>query len=109
MKTASNNDQTEKNENLNIEYILRTNGYLFPETINEVIEYEKKFGDTDITLPDDMKIPDFLNKPLSLKSEKPVKEKTIQENFVLAARMENCSSLPDHIKKRMEEDKNKNI
>lgn len=91
---------------IDLEFLLRTNGFLFPETVNEVSEYERRFGDTDIILPDDMKEPTFLEKALSKLPGNHLKAiKSEKDDFAIAARLENGSQLPDHIKKRMEDDR----
>lgn len=101
-------DSNEKDQNLNIEKLLRTNGYLFPETVNEVNEYEKKYGNTNIILPDDMQSLSFLEKAISRLPQKDLNEiKQANENFAIAARAENGKELPEHIKKQMEVDRNK--
>lgn len=100
-------DSNEKEQNLNIEKLLRTNGYLFPETVDEVDEYERKFGNTNIILPDDMQTPSFLEKAISRLSQKDLnKIKKANENFAIAARSEKGTELPEHIKKQMEADRN---
>ncbi len=108
MTTEASNNLNEKDKHLNLEYLLRTNGYLFPETVDEVNEYQRKFGDTDIILPSDMKTPTFLEKGLKRFKENHLKVvKDVQENFAVAARMESGAELPEHITKRMENDRNK--
>jgi hypothetical protein len=107
MDNGTNKNPNAKDQTLNLEFLLRTNGYLFPETVNEVSEYEKRFGDTDIILPDDMQEPTFLEKALSnLPGNKLTAIKNNDENFAIAARFEKGTELPEHIKKKMEEDRN---
>lgn len=49
-----------------IEHGLKSGGFLFPETINQVEAYEKHFGPGDNQeLSDDLKDPHFLNKHIS--------------------------------------------
>ncbi|MCW3120130.1 MAG: hypothetical protein JWM28_4212, partial [Chitinophagaceae bacterium] len=76
-------------------------------TVNEVSEYERTFGDTDIILPDDMQEPTFLEKALSRFSVQEQKATTEPENYALAARQEKGEQLPAHIKKKMDNDRNK--
>lgn len=105
MKTLATNNSNSKDPKVDLEFLLRTNGFLFPETVNEVSTYERTFGDTDIILPDDMQEPLFLKEAyskLTAHKENIVKFET--ENCAMAARDEKGSELPDHIKKKMEED-----
>jgi hypothetical protein len=109
MENKKKGSPNEKDQKVDLEYLLRTNGYLFPETVNEVSEYERRFGDTDIILPDEMQEPTFLEKALAklpnnnLKAILPEKD-----NFAVAARSQKGSHLPEHIKKKMEDDRAKN-
>lgn len=106
MENGTNKNPNERDQTPDLEFLLRTNGYLFPETVNEVSEYEKRFGDTDIILPDDMQEPTFLEKALSkLPGNKLTAIKNKDENFAIAARLEKGTQLPEHIKKKMDEDR----
>lgn len=96
-----------KQQSFNLEYLLRTNGHLFPETVAEVFEYERKFGDTDIIIPEDMQTPSFLEKTNNESNSHLKVVKSMSENYAMAARLENGNQLPDYIKKRMEDDRNK--
>ncbi|AYL96535.1 hypothetical protein [Mucilaginibacter celer] len=108
MANETKKNPTEKDQSPDLEFLLRTNGYLFPETINEVSEYEKRFGDTDIILPDDMREPTFLEKALSkVQGNKLTAIKNKDDNFAIAARLEKGTELPERIKKKMDEDRNK--
>lgn len=48
------------NNEKKIERILRTRGFIFPETIEEVIEFEKIYGKTEIVLPYALQNPTYL-------------------------------------------------
>jgi hypothetical protein len=109
MTNEKKNANPKKDVSLNLEHLLRANGYLFPETVQEVSEYERQYGNTDIILPDDMQEPSFLEKALS-KLPNNNKLKTVKdekENFAIAARSGKGDKLPDHILKRMKDDRNK--
>ena len=105
MKTEQTNNKNSNDPKLDLEFLLRTNGFLFPETVNEVSEYERTFGDTDIILPDDMQEPTFLEKALSRFTATEQKAGNELENYALAARQEKGNELPDYIKKKMDEDR----
>jgi hypothetical protein len=109
MKTAPINNSNSKDFKVDLEFLLRTNGFLFPETVHEVSEYERTFGDTDIILPDDMQEPTFLKEAFSRMeiSNNIVQIKSQPENCSLAARDDAGEQLPDHIRKRMDDDRDK--
>lgn len=86
-----------------IQIALRTGGFLFPETPEEVIEFEKQFGNTDLVLPEDLNKPSFLNPKISTLIKK--KRLTANENLAMAARK--GSQLPEQILKRMKEHRDK--
>ena len=77
--------------------------FLFPETPEDVAEFEKKFGSTDIILPDELQEPTFIT---SKRKESIKKSSTeIKENFAMAAR--EGSSVPKDILKSMKEHRDK--
>ena len=89
-------------ENKMIEKALRIGGFLFPETIEEVKEFENLFGTTDVILPSELDVPTFLYS----ESEKANNSKIVKspcENFAMAAR-EGASKLPEDIQKKIIED-----
>jgi hypothetical protein len=68
-----------------IEQTLKTEGYLFPETIEEVKEFERIFGTTEMILPTELQEPTFLY--LKSKGSSNTKESKLScENFAMAAR-----------------------
>jgi len=87
-----------------IEKAMRTNGFLFPETVEEVKEFEKIYGTTDITLPDELQDLSFM--------EKPAKEPVVRligetkKRLALAARG-GTVKLTDEVKKQMALDRRK--
>lgn len=70
-------------EDLPLEFILKTNGFLFPETVEEVIEFEKNFGNTDVILPVELETPNFL---YTQKSNSTIIQNSKPENLAMAAR-----------------------
>lgn len=99
---------TESQKEQLIQDALRTGGFLFPETVAEVEEFEKKFGTTNVPLPEDLKIPYFLEKEKSKKTSKSRTTAIENEHFSMAAR-EGAPKLPDEILQRMEEDRKKAV
>lgn len=98
-------DQTQVQQERVIKKALRTGGFLFPETVDEVIEYEKSFGDTDVILPGDLQQPLFLETP----SKKTSKEKIValnEEKLAMAARV-GSAKITDEVRKKMEVDRKK--
>ena len=103
----NNIDISKKNDQEKlIEKGLRTGGFAFPQTVKDVIEFEKNFGNTDMILPDSLQEPAFLQ----YKHQKPfdIKTQSVQEaeNLAMAAR-EGSNGLPDDILKLMAEDRKK--
>lgn len=80
-----------------IEKVLKSNKKLFPETIQEVMEYEAKYGSTDITLPESLQNPTFIYTMPQLDS---VSFQTDAIISAVAARNEGIELTPE-IKKRM--------
>jgi hypothetical protein len=106
MKKQNRNNIVDKQEQL-IQDALRTGGFTFPQTVAEVEAFEKKFGTTDVSLPEHLKVPDFIAKG---KSKKELKAQVIdirpQDNFAAAAR-EGATKLSDDIQMKMREDRKK--
>lgn len=84
---------------------LRTGGFVFPETVDEVNEFERIYGATDVILPAELESANFLISQ-SPKIRKGHVVKLHVENLAMAAR-EGSTSLPDEIKKMMAEDRKK--
>lgn len=85
-----------------IEKILRTSGYAFPLTDNELKEFEKLFGTTEIILPPELNDPTFLFERPKKKS-KNEKKKNDNINFAMAAR-EGLPKLPKEIQQKIVND-----
>ena len=87
-----------------IEKALRSGGFLFPVTIEEVKEFERIYGTTDVLLPDELREPTFLdnkveNQILKINAVK-------KPAFALAARGATVQ-LSDEVKKKMAQDRRK--
>lgn len=98
MKKQNRNNIENKQEQL-IQAALRTGGFLFPQTVAEVDAFEKNFGTTDVTLPEHLKVPNFIAKG---KSKKELKAQVIamqQDNFAVAAR-EGAPKLSEDVRKK---------
>ena len=98
-------DQVQNQHEKLIQKALKTGGFLFPETVDEVIEFEKSFGNTDVILPEDLQQPLFLDTP----SKKTSKAKVIalhEEKLAMAAR-EGSSKITEDVRKRMDADRKK--
>jgi pyruvate-formate lyase-activating enzyme len=91
---------TENEKEQLIQKALRTTGYVSPETPEEVKEFEKKFGNTDVIFPEGLSDLKFLDakKPAKVVG---IKMKEVSDNLAMAAR--EGSSLPDEILKKMKE------
>lgn len=76
-KKADSNEQEKM-----IEKALRTSGFLFPKTIEEIKEYERIYGTTDVILPPDLQAP---TSPTT-NSKRESKVINLSENFAMAAR-----------------------
>jgi len=86
-----------------IQKAFRKGGFLFPETPEEVAEFEKKFGNTDILLPEELREPSFLKVKSTAQAKKKLSEPA--ENLAMAAR--EGSQLPDDVLKKMKEHRDK--
>lgn len=74
----------EKEQDKMIEKALRTSGFLFPKTVDEIKEYERIYGTTSVILPPDLESPDFLyNKK---KTTGKILKLHAEDNFAMAAR-----------------------
>jgi len=106
MKKQNRNKIENEQEQL-IQDALRTGGFTFPQTVAEVEAFEKKFGTTDVSLPEHLKVPDFIAKG---KAKKDLKTQVIvmqsEDNLAFAAR-EGALKLSDEIQKKMSEDRRK--
>lgn len=104
MKKQNRNNIENKQEQL-IYDALCTGGFTFPQTVMEVKAFEKTFGTTDISLPENLKIPDFIAKG---KSKKDLKAQIIaiqpRDNFAVAAR-EGAAKISNEILSKMKEDR----
>jgi hypothetical protein len=98
-------EETKTQQELQIQKALRTGGFLFPETVKEVIDFENNFGNTDVILPEELKTPTFLDSISEVNSVKRLTAHT-NENYSLAAR-DGKNELPIHIRLKMKEDRAK--
>lgn len=101
MKTNSDKSKIGELKKM-IEETLKTGGFLFPETVEEVKEFERIFGTTDLFIPSELAELTFLFK----NSKADCKIQTVippAENIAMAAR-EGSNVLPDQIKQRIIED-----
>ncbi|HVT84479.1 MAG TPA: hypothetical protein VHD35_04720 [Chitinophagaceae bacterium] len=105
MKKNNNLQNTQKQQELLIQKAINTGGFLFPETVNDVIEFEKKFGNTDVILPEDLKNPSFLESKKMNSSQQGIVTMN-SGNYAVAAR-EGADTVPDSVKKQMEIDRKK--
>jgi hypothetical protein len=101
MKKKANNSQNDQQEQM-IEKALNTGGFLFPKTVDEVKEFERIYGTTNVILPLELQEPDFLNLELENKTKTKV-VKFPSENFAMAAR-EGSSKLPSEIQQKIIQD-----
>lgn len=101
MKKKRNNSKSNQQDKM-IENALKTSGFLFPETVEEVKEFERIFGTTEVILPAELQEPTFLYS----ESEKRGHSKVVKfpsENFAMAAR-EGLSTLPKEIQEKIIKD-----
>lgn len=97
-KIVSGNSENIR-QNKMIEKVLKTGGFLFPETVEEVKEFDRIYGSTDVILPFELQEPIFLNS----KSSEGFKSKSVKsrsENFAMAAR-EGTLELPKEIQQKI--------
>ncbi|MDO9187416.1 MAG: hypothetical protein Q7W13_15485 [Bacteroidia bacterium] len=98
-------NQTQNQQEKLIQKALRTGGFLFPETVDEVIEFEKSFGNTDVILPEDLQQPLFLETPTKKTSK--AKIIALQEEKLAMAAREGSPKITEEVRKRMEVDRKK--
>ncbi len=60
MKPKKSKTKSASKPKKKIERTLRTGGFLFPETVDEVKEFERIYGATDVILPTELQEPHFL-------------------------------------------------
>lgn len=104
MKKNKSNNSNSIQEKM-IEKALRTGGYVLPSSDDEIKEFERIYGTTDVILPEELQEPNFLYANPKKKHSAKIKE-LISNNFAMAAR-QGAEKLPDEIKNRMEEDRRK--
>jgi hypothetical protein len=105
MKKIVKDNSKETQQEKMIEKALRTGGFIFPETVEEVKEFERIYGKTDVMMPTELQEPDFLYS--QKKKIGKIKMVTLHsENLAMAAR-EGSNHMPDEIKFRMAEDRKK--
>ncbi len=94
-----------KEQNLEQERIiqraLRTRGFLFPETVDEVEEYENRYGNTDFILPEELQESVFLQ---TINQESIIKESFVNNDLIAMAAREG-KDIPDHIKAKMKKER----
>jgi len=103
MKTKNADKSKNNQQNKLIETTLKTSGFLFPKTVEEVKEYERVYGTTDVILPLELQEPTFLY----TKSENAQNlnlEVLPSDNFAMAARNGLSNKLPDKIQQKIIED-----
>lgn len=101
------NMKKEKNSNLQNEKIiqkaLRIGGFVIPQTPDEVEDYEKQFGNTEIILPDRLKNLDFMDSNVAEVIPKEKQKIASRPTIAMAAR--EGSELPQEILDRMKLDR----
>lgn len=93
------------NQEKMIEKTLRTGGFVLPSSDDELKEFEHIFGTTDIILPEELQEPNFLYSNPKKKFDSKLKELHATD-FSMAAR-QGVETLPQEVKKKMEEDRRK--
>jgi len=102
MKNAKCNSKEIHQEKM-INKALRTGGFIFPETIDEVKEFERIYGKTDVILPAELQEPDFLYSKSKEKGH-PKVANLDSENLAMAAR-KGINQLPEEIISKMKKDR----
>jgi len=102
MNRLSKNDSNYQKKNKLIEKALRIGGYSFPQTIDEVSEFERLFGNTEVILPPELQEPFFLYAMFDLNPESNIKHD--QKTTISMAAREGSSNLPDDIKAKIVQD-----
>ena len=91
-----NEKKTADSRGLVIEKALRLSGFIFPQTVEQVKEFERIYGDTDILLPPDLNEPNFL---YERKGKKHIQIED-QCRFAMAARA-GSNSIPPDVKQKI--------
>lgn len=81
-----------------LQQALKGGGHLFPTSDEEVKNFERLYGSTDIEMPEKFKTPDFILS--SLKKETVIKE---EATYAMAAR--SGKKLPKEVMKNMRKDR----
>lgn len=99
-KIIRNNQKSNQNQQEKmIDYALKTGGFLFPQTVEEVEEFERIYGNTDVILPIELNDLTFYKE--SEKSENVIR--MCNDKFAMAAR-EGISKLPKEIQQKIIDD-----
>lgn len=98
MKKGNNHSQ----ESI-IQKTLRTSGFIFPETPEEVNEFENQFGTTDVDVPNQLKDLSFMDNRTSSKLSKVLDNKFSITNLAMVAR--GGMELPNDIIEKMKNDR----
>ncbi len=101
-KTAENTKNTSDFEKY-VQHALKSFGFLFPSTEEDVIEFEKRCGNTEVILPEQLREPDFLY--TGTNPQDSLKVLNIYESHAHAARNSNGSYIPDEVRERMKKDR----
>ena len=91
-------NQTTEQQDKMIEKALRTSGFLFPKTIDEIKEYEKIYGTTSVILPPDLESPEFIYNKKKIAGK--ILKLHTEDNFAMAAR-EGKKGMPEEIKNKI--------
>ncbi|RIH66187.1 hypothetical protein D1164_04555 [Mariniphaga sediminis] len=102
MKKQSNSKYQDSQKEMNIQRALRTGGFLFPENVDEVEEYELLYGNTDFILPEELQEPVFLD---TKKSEDIIFPDTTNTVRVTMAARDGKNFIPEHIKEKMKQER----
>jgi len=99
MKKRSKDNTKDSTQEKILKKALRTGGFLFPETIEEVKEFERLYGTTDVVLPPDLQEPPFLDTRGGNNNRK-IKISAPASDFAMAAR-EASNELPSEIQEKI--------
>jgi hypothetical protein len=102
MNNPSKNESHSPKKNKLIEKALRVGGYSFPQTIDEVSEFERLYGTTDVILPPELQEPFFLYAHFELNPK--INASPDQKTAISMAAREGSSILPVEIKSRIIQD-----
>lgn len=99
MMNTNNLDQKQQEEI--IQRTLKTGGFLFPESVEEVEAYERVFGETNFMLPEDLQEPFFLDFEIDVK-----KPTVTLNNFnIIAMAARDGKEIPENIKEKMKKER----